>query len=300
MRCPLPFSLLLLCSLAIACSAEDDASAADAAASADGGDSTDGGGQADCSYSTAVAQFSITSRDDYGGFSGAYHDYPWPQILMEHVRVGDCAFYAPEPSFCDPQCTDGVCAVGGVCAPWPQNLSAGVLSVTGTSPSLEVEQQPGGSYYTPDSYPNLYAPGDEITLSGPGAGDVAPFSLDALGVPRLVIPWENAEAVEHQAMEVTWDTAESPTGTRVIIHLDNDHHGTAAYVECMTDDTGSVTIDSAVLDPLIDAGRTGIGTFIENAYMARVNGSATNTSSGCVGFRSESMFSIYVDTVTAD
>jgi len=295
--------LALPLALAFACTSDDD-SAADAGSSADGhtspdaGTGADGGPQPGCALATAPAHFDITSRDDYGGFSGSYRDYPWPQVLMEHVRVGDCAFYAPEPSFCDPPCTDSVCVVGGVCAPWPTNLAAGTLTVTGTTPSLQVDQQAGGSYYTPVSYPNLYQPGDLITLSGPGAGEVAPFELSARGVPVLQVSWERAEAVEHEDMVITWDLASSPTGTKVIVHMDSDHHGTAAYVECIADDTGSVTVDKEVLDPLIEAGRTGIGTFIENAYMTRFNGTVVDTASGCVGFRSESMIFMSVDTIT--
>lgn len=304
MRASIALPVALSSSLALACAGDDDtaadAAAYDAETAWDANQPGDGGEQPTCSFAVAAAQFTITSRDDYGGFSGSYRDSAWPQILMEHVRVGDCAFYAPEPSFCDPPCTDGVCAVGSICSPWPTNLAAGILTVTGTSPSLLVEQQAGGSYYTTESYPNLYQPGDLITLSGPGAGDVAPFELSVRGVPELRVAWDQTEAIEHQDMLITWETASSPPGTKVLVHMDNDHHGTAAYVECIAADTGSVTIDQTVLDPLIEAGHSGIGTFIENAYMARASASAQQTESGCVGFQSESMIFIAVETITAE
>jgi hypothetical protein len=167
-------------------------------------------------------------------------------------------------------------------------------------PSLELDPQPGGSYYTTESYPNLYRPGDELVLTGAGQGDVPGFELRTRGIDALTLPTKQLMAVEHEDMVVTWNAASSPAGSRVIVHMDNDHHGISAYVECVADDTGALTIPAAVLDRLILAGESGIGTYIENAWIARVN---TGTSAGqapCVAFRAESLESVLVDTIRAD
>ena len=268
---------------------------------ADAGGSTDGNGQPACSFTTAAAQFALADYGGHVGLSGAYQDRPNPQIMVEKERVGDCAFFSPAASFCDPACIDGICAVGGECVPYPQYLAAGTLTLTGTDPALVIEQQEGGYYYTTETYTtDLYRPGDELTLSGPGAGEVAPFEVAVHAVPSIEVSSEEFRAVEHQAMVITWDTAaSSPDGSRVVVRMDVDHHAGLAHVECVTEDTGSVTVDSSVLDALIEAGVNGIGTYIESAYIVRVNRGAVETSSGCVGFESKSLVPLRVETILA-
>ncbi len=251
----------------------------------------------ECDWRSAQGFFSVTSRADYGGFNGVVNDRPTPIRLAEELRMGDCAYYGPSPFFCDPPCDGSVCTADGLCAPWPSIVDGGHLTVTGTSPTLELDPQPGGAYYTTESYPNLYRPGDEITLSAAGDGDVPAFSLTTLGVPELTVPWESQTAVQGQDMVITWDTPGSPPGTVVIVHMDNDHHGIEAYVECISDDTGSVTVAAPVLDLLIEAGASGIGTYIENAWIMRARDATERTGGGCMGFRSESMDFMYVETI---
>lgn len=274
----------------------------DAPGSADAGSdpAVDASAGDDCSWNTARANFSVVSRSDYGGFSGSYRTAPPIALLEEKLRDGDCAFYAPEPSFCDPACAGNeVCAVGGVCRPWPTTIAIGHLTVTGTTPALELDPQPGFSYYTMESYPDLYAPGDAMTLGATGAGDVGAFEVSTVGAPGLTGDWQDLTAVRDQPFTVTWNTdVASPAGTQVVVHMDSDHHGLQAYVECISDDgDGSVTVSPAVLNMLIDAGESGIGTYIENAYITRLSVGTAATDDGCVAFASESHSPIYVDTV---
>jgi hypothetical protein len=288
----------LLVALATIGACSDDA---DPGASDGGGDPTaDAAAQNDCRWNTAQANFSVVSRTDYGGFSGAYRTAPPVMTLEEKLREGNCAFYAPEPSFCDPACEpDEVCTVGGVCRFWPGVIPIGHLTVTGTTPTLELDPQPGFSYYTMESYPNLFRPGDEITLTASGADDIGAFSVSTIGAPQLSGDWQDLTAVRDEAFTITWNTQPtSPPGTEVTVHMDSDHHGIQAYVECIADDAdGSVTVTPAVVNMLIEAGETGIGTYIENAYITRLSTGTTETSNGCVAFASESHSPIYVDTV---
>ena len=292
---PALFTLLVAVVAPAACSGDDSPGSADA-----NGNAIDAGDQPGCQRRTANASFSVVSRSDYGGFSGAYRTAPPPATLEEKRREGACAFYAPEPSFCDPACElDELCTVGGVCAPWPTTIPIGHLTVTGTTPTLEIDPQPGFSYYTMESYPDLFEPGDEITLSATGAGDVGPFELSTLGAPHLIGDWDDLTAIRGQPLTITWDTATaSPPGTVVVVHMDSDHHGLQAYVECISDDRdGEVTVTAAVLDMLIEAGETGIGTYIENAYIERLHTGTLANADGCVAFSSESSSPIHVDTV---
>ena len=293
--------------LLAACGGDDDGDGGDNGGGPDacaGCDEADAqpGDQA-CTDDRRIAAFDITSTPEYGGLSGVWNDVPMPAQVEEKVAAGGCAFFAPEPSFCDPPCEGAtVCAVGGTCRLYPSSISAGDLHVAGSSPEIDLrEPEPGFSYYTTENYPNLFAPGDELTLSGEGSGDVDPFEITTRGVPGLIMPSTELTATEHEDMHVVWDADErSPAGTRVVLHMDNDHHGTRAYVECWADDTGEIVVPADVLDPLILAGETGIGTYIENAYMYRVARGATQTDAGCAVFDSRSHVSVAVETVRAE
>ena len=297
-------SLLLL--LLGACGGDDDGAGGDGgdgqpdAASADDPDAGDEA--TSCEADRQNARFVISSTEDYGGISGAWNDVPMPAMLEEKVAAGGCAFFAPEPSFCDPPC-DGatVCAVGGTCRPYPSSIPAGDLHVAGSSPALDLpEPEPGFSYYTTENYPDLFAAGDELTLSGGGSG-VDPFEMTTFGVPQLTMSTTSFTATEHEEMQVAWDADESsPAGTRVVLHMDSDHHGTRAYVECWSDDTGALTVPVSVLDPLILAGESGIGTYIENAYISRIARGWVATDAGCAAFDAESFVSVSVETVRAE
>ena len=296
--------LFILIGLLAACGGDDDggdgAGRPDACASCEEADARPG--DEACTADRQNARFVISSSDLYGSFSGSFNDVPWPAMLEEKVAAGGCAFYAPEPSFCDPECTGAtVCAVGGTCEPYPSAIRAGTLHVAGSSPALDLSPQEGGNgYYTTENYPGLFDPGDELTLTGGGDG-VAGFAIATRGIPELTMPSTSFTATEHQDMTVAWNAGDgSPAGTRVVLHMDNDHHGTRAYVECWSDDTGELVVPSEVLDPLILAGESGIGTYIENAYMSRIARGETATDAGCAVFDAESLVPVSVETVRAE
>jgi hypothetical protein len=251
----------------------------------------------ECARDTVNGSFKLDVVPGYGSFHGSYHDVAYPRTLVEHLRQGECAFYAPEPSFCDPPCEGSTCAVGGVCWPWPRGVDVGRVTVTGTSPTIELDPYAPGAYATFENLPDPYQPGDTLTLRATGGEQAAGFELSALGVPALTLPQDTFTAIEGQDLVITWDTADSPPGTQVVVHMDSDHHGIEAYVECRSSDTGSVTVGAAVLDRLIEAGETGIGTYIENAWMHRVNDAVKATEDGCVVFGSISHLPIAVETV---
>ncbi|MEZ4401429.1 MAG: hypothetical protein R3B06_15495 [Kofleriaceae bacterium] len=223
-----------------------------------------------------------------------------PRLLATLVTEGSCRFVGPRPALCEPGCTDGtVCDVDGVCAAFPVDLPAGVFTITGTTPPVSLEPRAGG-YYSEQAYPGWFRPDDELTLSLAGADAVAPMTATVRGVPALTLPTTQLTATEHQPMVIRWDPIPTPTGAEVLVHFDNDHHGVSAYLECVAPAAaGMVTVPAAVLDPLIAAGETGIGTFIENAWIEVHHRVALDTPRGCAVFESYSDRFVTVDTVRA-
>ena len=299
---------LVLLLLLAACGGGDDdgdggdsGGGPDACASCDEADAQPG--DATCDRGREHARFVVTSTDAYGGVDGHYDDRPFPLVDEPEVVAGDCGFFAPDSYFCDPACFDNtICTPGEVCKPMPESIPVGTVHIAGTDPELDLEPDEWNNYRTVDNYPGFYQPGDLITVSGAGVADVPPFEMSARGVPELTVPFEGLTAIEHQAMTVPWDLAEgSPEGARVVLHMDSDHHGTRAWVECWSDDDGEIVVPAEVLDPLILAGETGIGTYIENVYMARVHRGTVDTETGCAAVESELILGgVPVETVRAE
>jgi hypothetical protein len=301
-----PARLLLLVLFIGACGGDDDGGGGDNGGGPDaaGPDDPDAGnGDRACGPAAQHARFVVTSNAEYGGASGQYEDRPFPIVDQPEVESGGCGFFAPESYFCDPACFDNtICTAGETCKPLPAQIPVGTVHLAGTDPELDLEPTEYNSYYTTENYPSLYQPGALITLSASGEGDVPAFEIAARGVPELTVPFEQLQAIEHQDMTVPWNVADdTPEGTRVVLHMDSDHHGTRAWVECWSDDDGEIVVPSAVLDPLILAGETGIGTYIENVYMARIHRGTVDTETGCAALESESMLGgVPVETIRAE
>ena len=232
---------------------------------------------------------------------GAYHDHPAPRTEATMAEAGGCRYVAARPALCEPACTGSdVCDVDGHCSGYPTTLAAGTLTVTGTTPPITLEPQPGNSYYPQTSYPGLYRPGDELTFALAGAGPVPPLTATVRGVPSLALPTDQLTAIEHQPLRIAWTPITDPAGAEVLVHLDNDHHGLAAYLECTAPaSAGELTVPAAILDPLILAGESGIGTYIENAWIEVRHRALVTTPYGCAAVDGYADQFLFVDTVRA-
>ncbi|HUS63163.1 MAG TPA: hypothetical protein VMZ28_01430 [Kofleriaceae bacterium] len=297
-------ALLALVVLTSACKGDDDDGGGSdpdgGSAGADAsGDTPDGGGEAACTFQSAVGVFTVSSSPEFGNAGGSVADVPFPTFVEEKMRDGECAFHGAP--FCDPACEGGdICTAGGVCSPFPTNLDAGTVHITGTDPALDLEPQAGPSYYTMENYPDLYQPGDLLTLTGGGDDtDVPAFEATARGVPVLELPTTQLTATEHEDMVVEWDTAgDSPDGAAVVLHMDSDHHGAPGFIECWAADDGEVTVAADLIDAIIAVGESGIGTYIENAYIMRVDAGTDDLGGGdCLVFHTESRVQVSVETV---
>lgn len=224
-----------------------------------------------------------------------------PRLATTLVTDGGCRFVGPSPALCDPACSGGaVCDVDGACVPYPEALAAGAFTVTGTTPPLTLQPQAGNGYYVDQLYPHLFGVDAAITMALAGQGAVEPLTATVRGVPVLTLPTTQLTAREHQPMEVRWDPMPRPAGAEVLVHFDSDHHGVLAYLECTAPAAaGSLTIPTSVLDPLILAGETGIGTYIENAWIEVHHQARIDTARGCAVFETYSDEFVHVETIRA-
>ena len=107
-------------------------------------------------------------------------------------------------------------------------------------------------------------------------------------------------AIEHQDLAIQWTAITTPADAEVVVHLDNDHHGLSAFVECQAPAAaGALVVPAAVLDPLILAGETGIGTYIENAWIEVRQRAVRATERGCAAVDAYAAQFLQVDTVRA-
>ena len=263
-----------------------------------GGDDDDSVLDSPCDRTNTLGQFGIGMNRNGGAFSGLYLDGPYPLMLDAVAEDGACAFYRYVPRECVPPCVEPlVCAFDETCRPYPAYLSVGTVTIAGTDPELEVQPTEHNVYYTDQVYPDLFSAGDPLTVSASGGEHVEPFSLTVTGVPLLEPHEQTVLMVEGQPLEITWDTVDSPDGSTVRVHMDNDHHGVAAYAECEgPSSAGQLIVPESIVAKMIEAGASGIGTYVENAYLLRFRHTAVEHDPGCVEVSSSSEARLFVDT----
>ena len=239
-----------------------------------------------------------------GGVSnvnGSIYDRATPDTSIVGADEAGCRYVAPGSPFCDPACTGGICDLDGACQPYPVGLGAGTVSTTGTHPVLEIppNQFPGSYYPGEGLQPGFVIPGETVGFVVPG-DDAPAMSGEVVMIAALELPTIQVTATEHQPLTIAWTPAPAGQGGQVIVHFDNDHHGTRSYLECIADDAdGELTIPVSVLDPLIADGASGIGTYIENAYVLRRQRTVIATPLGCAAIESTSDQFVSVETVLA-
>ena len=260
-----------------------------------------------CQEREAYAMFRVVPEPGgsqrYGGqFSGQVQSATTPETIAPIAEAAGCRFVGPRPELCDPPCDGGdVCDVHGACLPYPEQVDGGTVTITGTDPRVELEPSIGFNYYSQNSYPGFFARGAALTLDIEGSADTPAVQITTTGVPMLVLPTNQLVAREHQDMVIAWTALADVPGAEVMIHMDNDHHGIRAYVECVGDAAaGTLTVPAAILDRLIEAGETGIGTYIENAWIEQRARGWTRTDRGCAGVASHSDQLVQVETIRAE
>lgn len=227
--------------------------------------------------------------------------FPRPRLEATLLTEGSCWFVGARPALCEPACAGAqVCDVEGRCVDYPEALPAGAFTVTGTTPPVTLTPHAGNGYYAEQGYPGLFRADDVLTLALAGDGPVAALAATVRGVPPLALPTTALIAREHAPMDVAWTPITAPAEAEVLLHFDSDHHGVRAYVECVAPAAaGQVTIPAAILDRLILAGETGIGTYIENAWIEVHHQARLATPRGCAILESYADQFVQVETVRA-
>lgn len=282
--------LLVITLLATACSGGADST--DAALTGDaaaGGDATAGVDSAPeigggCAAAVQVGRFEVTPR----GVSGSVASRPSPPRfnLERELTSGVCELWSASPSFCDPACTTPQQCEAGVCVDPPTPLSIGTLTATGPGGSITgAPTVPGSPYYSGSSKTPIYAAGDAVQIAATGDGSIAAFTAELVGHEPVVLtndPPYQLTLVEGEGLTMTWTPSSSP-GARVLLHMDSDHHGAPGYIECETDDAdGQIVVDATLGDRILEIGASGIGTYVENAYVVRDHRARVDTAVGCV------------------
>lgn len=279
---------------------DDGGAAVDAGADGPPGEACAAGGEPSARF-TVIPEPGAGSRVG-SQVGGQLMSGPYPELSATLFVEGACRYVGPSPALCEPACGgDKVCDARGACVGFPETLAAGTFSVTGTTPPITLSPQPGNSYYPDRGYPGLFGPDDAVTMALSGAGAVEPLMATVRGVPVLTLPTTQLTAREHEPMVVRWNAIGSPTVAEVLVHFDSDHHGIRAFLECTAPAAaGSLTIPAAVLDRLILAGETGIGTYIENAWIEVHHQVRVDTPRGCAVFESYSDSFVFVETIRAE
>jgi hypothetical protein len=128
-----------------------------------------------------------------------------------------------------------------------------------------------------DPYPGFDV-GAAITLTA--AGDEAQgFTLNGEGVGLLTSSAETVDVVEGSPVDLTWNESGASTHSSVDVHLTvNAHGGTAAWIQCAADDTGSFSIPADIVQQLVDLGLSGF----PRVTITRRTVDSTELAAGCV------------------
>jgi hypothetical protein len=159
-------------------------------------------------------------------------------------------------------------------------LDVGILLFTGPGFELAVSPTAFNEYATAGSDPS-FAPGDPVTVSGAG-GDtgVDPFEITARVVPDMTVPASTLSVPSDGDLELTWDPADSPPGTRVEFAARSEYGlDYTEFLSCWSDDTGAMTIPAGDFNKL----RPGAGDPL-HASLERVHSAAVETEHGCGRF----------------
>jgi hypothetical protein len=147
---------------------------------------------------------------------------------------------------CEPSCpSEHYCLGGETCIHEPTVGDAGTITVEGLAEPLEIPFE--GSYQVLWPPAELFEPGDEVTLTAPGASFPA-FQASLVGVDPLEasLPCD-AVPDPTQDLTITW-TPSGREGARVRWEMMQEIHlAMGPRIRCETDDDGSFTLPSGLL-----------------------------------------------------
>jgi len=230
-------------------------------------------------------QVELTAEDSKTSILGKVSSGPTPAAIAWETAAssGDCKLETPKVPFCDPGCGSDVCVADNVCQPHPEARDAGDVRVSGLrtedgTPEFSLIKV-SSSYQAPPAVALVFPPfgeGDTVQFSAAGA-EIAAFTLQAGGIAPLVVTSTDLAIAAGEDLSLSWEPASDPGASAVQVEVDISHHGgTKGVIDCETADDGSLTIDSALLDALVDLGVAGF----PRAILSRRSVGSTMVTSG--------------------
>ncbi len=185
-------------------------------------------------------------------------DGPAPPIYQVFMEQDGCRYEKRHFGFCDPPCgPEETCNVDDACEPYPLEVGAGTMTISGLQVPVTVEPESWavGRYYGPGDLPeDLFAAQDPIAVSF--AGDELPaFTIEAWGVEALETPLsaEESRLIEGQDNVLTWTPGPDPDAcVEVVINGVNEAHGMPLHdiITCVGPDDGEVVVPQALIDEI--------------------------------------------------
>jgi hypothetical protein len=268
---------LVLTSALMACSSEGEGdspqnsagSAAGGRAGAGGaaptaGTSSPGGSSSNGRLGTFLVALNpaIADAPPYTSILGKVYGAPYPTDVIETVIASDssCKVYKYSLQACfDPQCTGNqTCVAMNVCESKPSSVSVGDVTVDGVGPSsLKLTAVNNGYQYPIDlPYPGV-TEGQPVTVTASG-GAFSAFTLAAKGVAPVELDNSSYLVSRNQPLTITWVPGASSAGAELALTFNiSKHGGSAGYMKCITEDSGTLTIAANVLEELLGLGVAG-------------------------------------------
>ena len=225
------------------------------------------------------------STPAYSQFAGAVYDKVDPSTVWTAAMTsGGCSLLTGPTFTCATKCVSPqICVAQDTCGDARAVASAGTVTLDGVGcPRPEAFMGASGYFdgLTDAAYPPA-APGAALSISAAGGASGA-FTLHGEGLEPLAVPNGALTLVSGQALTVTWTPPASPEAGTIEIVVDAAHHGgTLARLECgALPDTGTATIDGALVAALVSKGVAGFPTIT----ITRRTVDSTSIAAGCVDF----------------
>jgi hypothetical protein len=186
-------------------------------------------------------------------------EYPSDVIETPVVTGGGCTTYEFSRQPClDVACTSSqVCAGPDDCRERPTLVSVGTVSVSGIGTgSLSLSAVNNNYQYPGDvPYPGFDA-GATISLTASGNHYPA-FTVSTTGVAPVTLTKNEYLLSSGDPLLVEWDPGTNDDAEVILLLNISKHGGSAGYMRCDTDDSGSFTIPAGPIQALIDLGVAG-------------------------------------------
>jgi hypothetical protein len=218
---------------------------------------------------------------------GHVYNKPSPQAVIWNQTAldGNCRLLVPHVPFCSTPCGGTVvCVADDTCETQPTKQDVGTVQVSGVHSTAGATTfalvSVNGTYQatTAIAYPP-FAVGEPIAVAAAGSAFTPAFTLTAAGIGELVLTSADPALARNSPVDLAWTPPTGAATSQIMVKLDISHHGGAkGKIECVTPDTGSLTLTAPLVTQLLDLGAAGFPTIIVD----RVSTGSALTSAGRV------------------